>query len=393
MYKLKFQAREWQKKALSMWENNSYRGIVRVATGGGKTIFSELCILKFLAIKSNGKVLIIVPTIALAEQWAVNLEEELSVQPAEINIIRGLKKLILKRFNIVVINTARKLKIAEDLSNWFLIVDECHRSGSPINSKALEGNYFATLGLSATPEREFDEGFIDFIQPSLGNIIFEYDLQSARKDKILSDFEVMNVKTDFFPNEKKEYFLLTKRIIQRSRNFGDEDQVLKVLLMKRARISSSAIMRIVIAVKLVEQNRDKRIIVFHEGTKEASIIAKKLKDLGHSVGVYHSKIGVNTRLSNLRLFKKGINNVLVCCKALDEGLNVPDAAVAIIASSSSSIRQRVQRLGRILRPHPSKKLAQIYTIYITDNEELRLKEEEANLLEVAKFKWIKVTHG
>jgi superfamily II DNA or RNA helicase len=79
--------------------------------------------------------------------------------------------------------------------------------------------------------------------------------------------------------------------------------------------------------------------------------------------------------------------ILVCCRALDEGVDVPESEVAIIAASTSSNRQRIQRMGRVIRIHTSKDIAKIYTIYITDREEEKLKLEEQELSSIAKFKW------
>ena len=95
------------------------------------------------------------------------------------------------------------------------------------------------------------------------------------------------------------------------------------------------------------------------------------------------------RRENLRMFKKGIFDVLVCCRALDEGLNIPEVEVAIIASSTSSIRQRIQRLGRVLRPHARKDKASVYTLFATDIEKNRLVKEAIDLQKIADVRWVK----
>ena len=70
---------------------------------------------------------------------------------------------------------------------------------------------------------------------------------------------------------------------------------------------------------------------------------------------------------------------MVTCRALDEGINVPETDVAIVASSTGSVRQRIQRLGRVLRPAPGKQRARIYTIYVSKPEEERLIKEAGKL--------------
>jgi superfamily II DNA or RNA helicase len=79
--------------------------------------------------------------------------------------------------------------------------------------------------------------------------------------------------------------------------------------------------------------------------------------------------------------------LLVTCRALDEGFNVPEAEIGIIAASTATRRQRIQRLGRIVRPSSGKSSATIYTLVATSPEIARLKEEEANLEGVANISW------
>ena len=79
--------------------------------------------------------------------------------------------------------------------------------------------------------------------------------------------------------------------------------------------------------------------------------------------------------------------VLVCCRALDEGVDVPESDVAIIAASTASSRQRIQRIGRVIRVHKDKNKAKIYTLYATEREEEFLKGEEQRLHSLLKFRW------
>ena len=91
----------------------------------------------------------------------------------------------------------------------------------------------------------------------------------------------------------------------------------------------------------------------------------------------------------LGYFARAFFDILITCRALDEGINVPETAVAIIASSTASMRQRIQRLGRVLRPAKDKSEATIYTFYATDVEEHRLKEEAQRLAELTTVTWLR----
>ena len=83
--------------------------------------------------------------------------------------------------------------------------------------------------------------------------------------------------------------------------------------------------------------------------------------------------------------------MLVTCRALDEGLDVPEAEFGIIGASTASLRQRIQRLGRVLRPHPDKKTATVVTLYVLPGESEALRAESENLEGVAGVRWFEAT--
>lgn len=391
---LKFEPRPWQREALSAWQEAGQRGVAKVVTGGGKTVFAELCMSRVLEAQSNARIVVLVPTLFLLDQWVLSLEDEFGVDPAEVALWSGGKKPSAPRpFNVAVINTARRLigQLAGDTPTM-LVVDEVHRAASAENAKALAGNFIATLGLSATPERQFDDLFAEVIEPRIGPIIFDYDIVAATRDGILSDFEAVNVEFKLLPDEAEAYEDFTKRIARRRAMAGaEDDEILEILLRKRARVSAMASMRVPLAIRLCEQHKGARCLIFHEDIRAAQAICRNLIARNHAATMYHSKIGGPRRRDNLRMFKKGIFDVLVCCRALDEGLNIPEVEIAIIASSTSSVRQRIQRLGRVLRPHADKEKATIYTLFATPAEKDRLSEEAIALRSIAEIRWARAS--
>ena len=362
----KIQPRDWQKKALQAWKAAGSRGIVKVATGGGKTVFAEMCMAEILKSEHLSRFIILVPTLSLLDQWTLTLEDEFNLAPNDIALWSGGRKPKKpKKFNVSVINSARTLinKMIEGDQPTMLIVDEVHRAASKQNAKALEGPFVATLGLSATPERQFDDLFEEILRPRIGPIVFEYDIVAAAKDGILSRFETINVEFELLADEANVYNDLSARIARRRViSSGDDDEILTALLRKRARVSAMATMRAPLSIRLCEQHKGTRTLIFHEDIGGARAIYSTLIARNHAATMYHSRIGGPRRRENLRMFKKGIFDVLVCCRALDEGLNIPEVQVAIIASSTSSTRQRIQRLGRVLRHHANKDKASVYTL-------------------------------
>lgn len=394
MLTVRLEPRDWQRRALSAWIDAGYRGVVEVVTGGGKTVFAELCA-AHVPPHPQLRFVVVVPTQALLDQWFVSLQDELGLSADAIGAWSGDGRPDnAPLFNLMVINTARWA--APSLAERFptmLIVDECHRAGSPSNAHALQGQHVATLGMSATPWREYDDAFEQIVAPALGPVVFSYGVDDASGDGIISPYDLINVAVEMLSDEAEDYQRLTARIRRARRHAGDEDDSeprIKSLLLRRARISARAAMRIPVAVKLVDRHRGSRTLVFHEEVAPAEQIHRRLLERGHSATIYHSKIADSVRRDNLRLFRQGVFDVLVSCRALDEGINIPETQVAIIAAASASERQRIQRLGRVLRPAPGKDAAVIYTLYATEIEERRLAAEAATLQSAESVTWQKV---
>lgn len=388
---LRLPPRDWQTRALSAWAV-ARRGIVKVVTGGGKTVFAQMCLSDFFAEVRDGQALIVVPSLSLLDQWWVALQDESDVPAHDIGLLSGQDKCTgNERIIIAVINSSRDF--TERFSSGrrvFLIVDECHRAGSPKNARALLGTFVATLGLSATPEREYDEGFDEHVAGRLGPVIYEYSYIDASRDGIICPFSLTNVRVSLLPDEDQQYRAYTRSIARllRAADEGQPRDGLDRLLQRRAAVTANATRRIPVAAKLVELHRGERAVVFHERIGAANNILAILRARGHRATAYHTQIGPAVRRDNLRLFRKGLFDALVCCRALDEGMNVPEASVAVIASSTASERQRIQRLGRILRTAAGKESAAVYTLFATTEERRRLVREEASLTGVASVSWL-----
>ena len=392
-WQLKFSLREWQNEAKAAWHANDLTGVVSVVTGGGKTLFAEACMSDARSAISDLRTVIIVPTISLLDQWYVSLLDELAVSPTEIATFSGGTRTTKARaINLMVLNTARhEAPPISEAHPTFLIVDECHRAASTENSRSLRGPHRATLGLSATPQRDYDDLFNTVLAPSLGPIIYEYDYSRARRDGVISPFNLMNVRFALSSKEQERYDAFTKRIAtaisQRNRGNDVGDRIER-LLRDRASVSNRARIRIPITVRLVEDNPGSKIIVFHEEIRAANEIVGLLRKRGRRAAAFHSGLGMSLRRDNLRQFRNNQIDVLVTCRALDEGINVPDSSMAIISCSTASTRQRIQRLGRVLRPSPGKSLATIYTLFATDSEEKRLQKEEQSLDGAESIEWL-----
>jgi len=378
-----YELRAWQKEALGHWHAAGNKGIVEVVTGGGKTVFALSCI-KALGPDTS---LVIVPTIALLDQWWEEAADFFDVSLDDINVITANGRVREGTLNMAVLNTAAKMPLDKRKSPYFLIVDECHKAASPKFQKALDGPAIATLGLSATPERPYDEGLSEILVPKLGSVIYRYDYRDALRDKVIVPFALNNIVFQLEPERQQEYDKLTSAIGRSITRRGMEDEKTIALLLRRARILNLSINRIRLALRIIKAHKGARTIVFHEDIAAATIIQEVLADAKIKSGVYHSKMKVRERAEVLAAYRRGELDVLVTCRALDEGFNVPETEVGIIAASTATRRQRIQRLGRVLRPVPGKGRATVYSLVATEPEIKRLREEERDLEGVAEVTW------
>ncbi len=367
--------------------------MVSVVTGAGKTFFAMQCMVSVWKRHPEASVLVVVPTVALMDQWRAALQDELGIDDADIDLVGGgVRRIRQSPVTVAVINSARDL--ASHLTSkgqWFLVVDECHRAASNANRKVLMGSHIATLGLSATPERQYDDFFESVVVPSLGPIVYRYGYRDASADGIISQFELWNIRVPANDSEEKQLARDNRAIsmeFKRGHDIGDQiSPRLRNLLMRRSRHSQRVRSRIPAAVALVERFSGRRGLVFHESIESANEISAELVRRGHRARPYHSQLGAPTRYLNLLLYIRGQVDVLVTCRALDEGLDVPQAEFGVISASTASIRQRIQRLGRVLRPHPDKKAATIVTMYVLPSEAETLRIESEKLEGIAKVRW------
>ena len=239
-------------------------------------------------------------------------------------------------------------------------------------------------------ERDFDDLFDEAVVPILGPVIYRYGYGEALADDVITPFELTNIRVPLTEDELARYNAYTKRLVPlfRERERGSPvDDRLHRILRERARVSTGATLRIPAAIRIVERHRRVRALVFHEHIVAADAIVAVLTERGHRAAAYHSGIGTHVRQDNLRRFRRGQIDVLVTCRALDEGINVPDASLAVIVASTASVRQRIQRLGRVLRPSIGKTNAQVFTIYASEPEADRLRREEEGLEGVKSVSW------
>ena len=380
-----FALEDWQTAAVAAWAAVE-RGTLEIFTGGGKTLIALACIARAVERKPGVRVAIAVPTIGLAHQWRESIVRYTNVPRASIGMLGGGKRDTLADVPIViaVLNSAAKYlpEQARGLGPVMLIVDECHRAGAPGFSAVFATQSAFRLGLSATPFRDevaengepigWNE---QILGRELGSVVYSFTLKDARAIGWLPDYAIHHHGVELDADEKTRYRTQSIAVdnaeqrlrelggdagrawgLQRRRDaLGDLARQYIVAVTKRKDLVYGVRERRRIALALIRKRfataPDSRILVFNERVDAATDVFDDLRATlpGIPIALEHSKLSEIERERSLDAFRSGAARILVSVRALTEGIDVPGADVGISVASSSSVRARVQLLGRVLR--------------------------------------------
>lgn len=405
-------ARPYQQEAYRSWVNNHYRGIFAMATGTGKTITALNCVLEeWRKNPENGyQVLILVPTIDLAEQWekevaAFNFKRVVIVNSRSdwkdsVSSITAMFKFGSKTSFIIVCSYA---SFSKDRFQYYfkklptqtiLIADEAHNMGS---TKLLELlptiKQQKRIGLSATPKRIYDEEGTKELELFFNDeppYCYSFDVERAIKEGYLCQYryfphvvaleeeefeayiEISGKLMKFFDIEKGTYkqsdivtrlLLKRKRIIQKAHN---KLAITKAILTKRFQQEGTLKYSFVYVPEGVPNNSNNNDASGddEEDLRLLHLYADAIANISPSVAVEAFTSQTPNRKQVLEAFKKGDIHVLASMKCLDEGVDIPRTELAVFCASTGNPRQFIQRRGRVLRKHDDKHLAEIHDLIV-----------------------------
>lgn len=410
----------WQQECLPLWLREG-RGTVKVATGGGKTLFA-LAAAQALQNESEPdlRLAIVVPTIPLMFQWRDELVKG-NLPASAIGLMGGSQDLPpLEGLGVLVcvLNSARErlagmVRKAQWPSRMLLVVDECHRSAAAQARQIFDAGARYTLGLSATPESELDVDDVpsdeaynkSVVGQALGPIIYEFSLKQSLEAGLLTPFEVWHIGLPLNASEATEHGRLSDEIselrkplqlrharsgsrqpflawcqTQASRGGlvqGDAERFIG-LSNRRKRLLYRAVARQEVALAILAdamRAEDSRAILFHEAIEEIERMFLTALERNLPAVLEHSQLPDSLRSDSIEAFRQGTARVIVSAKSLVEGFNVPSADIGVIAASSGSVRQRIQSLGRLLRRKPSGQAARVFVLYVLDTQDEAIYEK------------------
>jgi superfamily II DNA or RNA helicase len=366
--------RSYQEEAVEAWLKAGKRGIIVLPTGTGKTIIA----IKIIA-QVNEPTLVVVPTLELLEQWRLELSKALNVN---VGVVGGGSR----ELSFVTVSTYSSAYLyAEEMGNKFkfLVFDEVHHLPSEgFRQIALMSAAPYRLGLTATLERE-DGKHVDLLD-LVGDVVYRKSVYEM-KSKHLADFELVRIYVELTDDERREF----ERLYSMYRDFLEKRnwklrslQEFKKLIMisglsreaRRALMAwrdarlliLNSVSKLDILRDLLKKHQSDRILIFTELNETVRKISRTFL-----IPEITYKTSPKERATVMELFKKGVYRAVVTSRVLEEGVDVPDANVAIVLSGTASRRSFIQRLGRVLRPALGKK-AILYEVVVKDTPEVMI---------------------
>ncbi len=360
-----------QEEALQAWLQGGKRGVVVLPTGAGKSYLAQL------AIEATGRsTLVVVPTIDLLAQWSGQLELAFG---RTIGMLGGgyhaIEDITVSTYDSAAIHMDR-------LGGRFglVVFDEVHHLPGPIFRQAAESTIAPfRLGLTATLERA--DGKHADLAKLVGPVVYQQTIKELAGE-ILADYEVRTIEVAMTEDDAQRYADARAEY----RGFVDQNRISMgasggwqrfLAATSRSEEGRSALKayheqkqialvhqnKLAALYELLRAHSDDRVIIFTNDNATVYRISEQA--LCPSI-THETKI--NERRDILEKFNAGMYRTLVTSKVLNEGVDVPAANVAVILAGSGSVREHVQRLGRILRRGVDKQ-AILYELVTADSVE------------------------
>ena len=347
-----------QAGAIQAWKDAGMRAVVVLPTGSGKTFVAQL------AMEEAGRsTMVIVPTIDLLNQWSGILEKAFD---QEIGLLGGgyheIKHITVSTYDSACLHMDR-------LGDRFglLIFDEVHHlPGELYQQAALASIAPYRLGLTATYERS--DGKEKVLDKLVGNVAFRKSIKEL-SGHVLADYQVHTLEVPMTEEDQQSYekarehyrgFVSSKgirmssvdgwkRFLAETSRSEEGREAFKAYhtQKKLALVHQAKLDRL---YELCNQHHDDLVLIFTNDNDSVYEISERML----SPAITH-QTPIKERKEILERFNEGSYRTIVTSKVLNEGVDVPEARVAIILSGSGSVREHVQRLGRILRRSEDKK--------------------------------------
>ncbi len=364
-------SRPYQTEACDAWRKARGRGVVVLPTGAGKTYVAVLA-----AADKQRSTLVVTPTLDLVRQWYDVFRTSFGM---DVGVIGGGEH-VVRPLTVTTYDSAYLHMETLGARFGLVVFDECHHL--PGEAYTLAARHCLApfrLGLTATPERA--DGRDALLTELVGPVVYRKDIVEL-SGNYLAEYDVERITVSLGPAERAEYAaeravyidFLRSQGIRMSSTSGWGEFIMRSTMSESGRRAMQAYRRqreLAFAAPakldyletLLHDHRTDRVLVFTDDNATAYAVSRRFL-----VPAITHQTKVTERSELLARFGDGRYGVVVTSKVLNEGVDVPDANVAVVLSGSGSVREHVQRLGRILRPKAGKR-ATLYEIVSADTAE------------------------
>lgn len=345
-----------QKEALAKFLAERH-GILEMATGTGKTR-TAISILNELFARGSAKTAIVSAFgTDLLDQWYAVLAPEGHPVYRSYERHKELQQYLNDPDGSILLTSRQNLADAiprlapRKLREGLLICDEVHGMGAPSMVANLSGQlskFGWTLGLSATPEREYDGAGNDFIESEIGPVIYRFGLEDAIRRGILCEFDYVELDYAFSAEDRDAVRKAVRRYHGRVAS-GDAPPI-ESLYQEISKVGKLSREKLQPFAELVAQNGEllHRCLIFVEEAPYGLEVQRILMPTGIDFHTYYA----GDDRANLGRFARGELDCLITCHRISEGIDIRSVGTIVLFASARARLETVQRLGRCLRVDP-----------------------------------------
>lgn len=379
---------KWQNECVDLFLKKK-KLVVNVTTGAGKTIMAIKSIEKIREENPNYNILIIVPKIIILETLWLRELNKYGFTINQVGVFYGYAH----EFSKITLTTTKSVKKLPLEAFDVLIVDECHHMLTPSLMKVLQHKFQYMLGLSASVYNEESKHWA--MLKLFDYNIYKYGTKEAIRDGLINTFYFTDiaVKIDE-PEIRDKYNDLQKNIKSLLARMGGFERYLKLVASDPNKLALQKLFndrnelilnykkKLIVAADIIEKHKNEKILVFNQYNKVSTKLTWQLIDKGIKSHIIDSHVSMENRMNIIKDYERGKFNVLLTSKVFDEGYSLNSIQVIIILSGSSTQRQMIQRIGRVLRKKDTP--SNIYQIYVAETfEENSVEKRSEDFREIA----------
>lgn len=398
-----------QQEAVETWINNGKSLLFEMCTSAGKTRTAIGCMMRLVSYNERFVAIVSTPQSILTKQWQNDMKELNISLDAEVfadgsnskkwsQIELMLMDIQDKKIRCGIIYTTHDTSsnpkflnlLQENQQNikYLFIGDEVHATGSNKRKLGLLDCYNYRIGLSATPERMFDDAGTAFLRSYFGERSYEFTIEQGlhtinpvTNKPFLNRYVYKPIFVELTDKETQKYNKLTQQIIVMRRDEEHDPDELQKLYERRANVGKNAENKKIALEDIITELDPVKMqdAILFVSPQQIDYVMKRTGELGikraevtekESTSKKVNDEGDSERQNIINQFRTRRLQMLVGIKCMDEGIDIKNARIGILMANSTNPREYIQRIGRVVRQDTDKPVSIIYDMIVYQNEDV-----------------------